>query len=155
MSRQTNHGNTSGNYLVTHSTSSYKPSSQVEKLILDVYSSDERYITELLLLQNYLKLSDPLKAIISNIIQSHNSQIYLSTPENRKSWAIQTDVHYSNFIKLYKFNPDDAPQIIYLFKRPLARIRLMSKTFKVYNICLLYQSYTHILTFAFSRKFHN
>lgn len=115
----------------SHLLDSYKPSSPVEKLIYDVYSSDERYITELILLQSYITPSSALYSVISSIIDLHGSKIYLSTPENRKSWAIQADIFYAKYIKLYKYNPNEAPQLVYLFKRPLARIRLMSKTFKV------------------------
>lgn len=41
---------------------------------------------------------------------------------------------YYDYIALYRYNPDDASQVVYTFKRPLHRIRLLSKLFKVSNI---------------------
>lgn len=131
MSFQASYGHDVDHHSNSYSPDSYKPSSQVQKLIHDVYFSDERYITELILLQSYITTSSALYTVLSHIIDLHASKIYLSTPENRKSWAVQADVYYEKFIKLYKYNPNDIPQLVYLFKRPLARIRLMSKTFKV------------------------
>lgn len=43
----------------------------------------------------------------------------------------QMEVYYSRYIDLYQYNPDDLPQVIYVFKRPLHRIRLFGKLFKV------------------------
>lgn len=43
----------------------------------------------------------------------------------------QSEYLYLQYIDLYKYNPDDAAQVIYIFKRPLHRIRLLAKLFKV------------------------
>lgn len=114
---------------------SYSPSHQVNVLIQETYDSDERYRVELQLLQHHLKQYDDLYQSVYNIIKLHNSTEYLSTPENRKRWAIQADVSYSMYIKNYRYNPYDLPQVIYLFKRPLAKLRLMARVFKV---CVYY-----------------
>lgn len=44
---------------------------------------------------------------------------------------MEADRYYNEYIRLYQYNPDEVHQIIYIFKRPFACIRLMAKLFKV------------------------
>lgn len=109
----------------------YVPSLQVAALMEEVYRTDPTYISELQILKSYTDSQSDLFSLVDKLINLHQTPSYLATPDSRKGWAIKADGLYSSYIKLYKYNPDDLPQLIHIFKRPLARIKLMSTFFKV------------------------
>ncbi|VVT57375.1 uncharacterized protein SAPINGB_P005664 [Magnusiomyces paraingens] len=109
---------------------SYTSSLDVRNLVQSIYDSDKQYVMELKSLQCFLKSSHRLAYTIYNLIQLHQLPDYLKNPQARGRWVIQADKYYTEYIDLFKYDPNQLPEVNFLLKRPFARISLLANAFK-------------------------
>lgn len=75
--------------------------------------------------------NDVLRVWVSLRLPNVRGFSYLPVKANNFPQLLRSENAYLQYISIYNYRPDDDPETIYLFKRPLHRIRVLAKFFKV------------------------